>query len=266
MSGQIILCEQIENKVVVYDIADLQTPVWSWKTDHECLVNISGVKRRSHPVFGDVVLLCASGGYCAMVSYPEEKILWETVSKGNCHSIELLPSGKIATASSHGNIVRLFSYPDEFISVEAEYSHGVLYDPERDSLWVLERNRICELDPDSLGVKGNVCDFRDILDGGHDLAPFYGDTNLLWLTGHNGIFLYNKSENRVYRAKELPSQNVKGVGNIPDTNMVFAVWQTGTYQPWCTDEIHCFENGKESIVRHENAAYYKLRIFDARYE
>ncbi len=266
MSEQIILCEQIENKVVVYDTSDLMTPVWEWKTEHECLVNISGVKRRRHPVYGDVVMLCSSGGYCAMVSYPEGKVLWHAISKGNCHSIELLPSGKVVTASSHGNVVRLFDSAGEVASAEAEYSHGVLYDPERNSLWVLERNRICECDPETLEIKGNVCDFRAVLDGGHDLAPVYGDKNLLWLTGHNGIFLYNKSENSVYRAEDLPDRNVKGVGNTPETNKVFAVWQTGVYQPWCTDEIHCFEDGEERIVRHERAGYYKLRIFDERYQ
>ncbi|MBO5279668.1 MAG: hypothetical protein J6B55_00455, partial [Clostridia bacterium] len=245
MSEQIILCDQMENKVVVYDTADLMTPVWSWKTDHECMSNVSGVKKRVHPLYGEVVLVCASGGYCAMVSYPKGEILWESVSKGNCHSIELLPSGKIATASSDGNIVRLFGSPDEFISVEAEYSHGVLYDPERDSLWVLERNRICECDPDTLEIKGNVCDFRDILDGGHDLAPCYGDTNLLWLTGKNGIFLYNKSDNKVSIAAGLPQKSVKGVGNTPETNRVFAMWMTGVYKPWCTDEIHYFKDGTE---------------------
>lgn len=264
MSEQIILCNQIDNKVVVYDVADLKTPVWSWTTDHKAFINVSGVKKRRHPKYGEVVLLCASCGYCAMVSYPEGKILWETVSDGNCHSIELLPSGKIATASSDGNVVRLFSAPDEFISTGVEHGHGVLYDPERDSLWMVERNRLCELDPETLEQKGNICDFRDVIKVGHDLAPYYGDTNLLWLTGNNGIFLYNKRENKV--SEYLSAQYVKGIGNTPDSNKVFAVWQTGVFKPWCTDEIRCFENGKECVTRHENAAYYKLRIFDERYQ
>ncbi len=242
------------------------TPVWSWTAEHDCLVNISGVKKRRHPIYGSVVLLCASGGYCAMVSYPDGKLLWQSISKGNCHSIELLPGGKIATASSHGNVVRLFSTERDFIEAEAEYAHGVLYDPERSSLWTLEKFKLCERDPETLEIKGNVCDFKGKFESGHDLAPFYGDTNLLWVTAHEGTLIYNKRENSLSRVEFIEHANTKGIGNIPDTNTVFTIYPNGTFKSWCTDEIHYYIGKNEHTVRHENAAYYKIRIFDERYQ
>ncbi len=261
----IALCEQRENQLLVYDADNPEKPCWTWKSDNENNINVSDVKMRHHKKHGDVLLTVASGGYAAMISFPEGKVLWEKFVGGNLHAIELLPNGKILTAASDGNTVSVFDEDDNCTEIYSEFSHGVLYDEGRNTFWILGSNFLKEYDVDTLEQKGNEFIFPENLTHGHDLAPYYGDSNLLWFTVNEGVYLYNKELNSIKKYEPMGENSVKGVGNLPVSKRVIALYPNGTYLPWCTDEYIVIEGENKKIFRNKEHAYYKIRVLSREY-
>ena len=100
----VALTNQGESMLEVYDISngklDDSTRVWSYKLKY---YNIAGAKLRHSDTYGDVALVVCGSSYGCMISYPEGKLLWQTeAAANNPHSIELMPNGVIAIASSTG--------------------------------------------------------------------------------------------------------------------------------------------------------------------
>ncbi|MBE6778869.1 MAG: hypothetical protein E7541_05730 [Ruminococcaceae bacterium] len=266
MTEYIALCDQLGRRVTVHDTRDWSTPVWEWSCEDPLFRNVAGVKLRRHPVYGPVMLTCASDGYVAMVSYPEGKLLWETHAKGNLHSVELLPDGRIALAASTGSYLRLYSPNDTTADIDFPDAHGALYDPQRNTLWVLGSTFLREYDPDTLQVAGNQLDFSSIDAAGHDLAPYYGDTNRLWITTQQGIQVYDKEQNAFVPDAFIPLPHTKGVGNTPYSHTVFYLRPNGVHLPWCTDRIRCRDHRGEQEIPLPGMAVYKLRVFCEAYQ
>lgn len=257
-------------RVLMYDILDMEHPIWEWNTEPGRLGYASDLKLRCHKEYGNVVLVCDSRGFAAMIRYSNGEILWKTWAKGNLHSIELLPDGRVALAASTGGFLRIYSDEDIFIETVLKEAHGVLYDPERGTLWGLGEHTLAEYDTKTLHQTGQIYDFGQEIGCGHDLAPYYGDKNLLWVTTEGGVWVYNKKENRFMRdhpmTKRIATENVKGIGNTPYTNQVFYVFQNGALNSWNTDEIwHLDEKGKSVIARKDHI-YYKIRVMCNRYQ
>lgn len=269
MQELIGFCDQLGMRITVHDVTDLTHPVWEWHGEDPLFRNVAGLKLRRHPQYGLVVLTCASDGYLAMVSYPGGELLWEAHAKGNLHSVELLPDGRIALAASTGNYLRLYTTPDTYTEQRVEDAHGVLYDPARGTLWVLGLHTLAEYDPDTLQPAGNCLDFGDTDIAGHDLAPCYGDTNRLWVTVRDGIRVYDKTKNTFvsdHPAADLPARHVKGVGNTPESNTLFYLYPNGVYLPWCTDRVQVRAADGDREIAVPGCAYYKLRVFCEQYQ
>ena len=142
----VIACDQRNRRLVMYDLGMLNpgdsldlAEIWSFsfRTDWGTPSNVSGVKYRKNTVFGDVIITCCSGGYAAIIKYPSKEVVWETRSCGNNpHSVEILPNGDLACASSTGGTIQLYrtsallkgdkKVADSWKTYKLKGAHGVL--------------------------------------------------------------------------------------------------------------------------------------------
>lgn len=283
-SQKILVTDQLRKQIAIYDIADSDwsSPEWVWTTDAPTFYYPDGVKYRYSKIWQTyVVLVTSSGGYCAAISYPSGEVLARiSDAGGNPHSIELLPDGSIAVASS-GGYVRIYSTASGSVDLESyiQFSlagaHGVLWDPKYEVLWalgthVLEAYRLTGT-PEAPAVSKQEEMCSQLPDGGgHDLAPVYGDTDALWVTGESRVMQYckdTKKWNFSYDgAAFISSNNVKGIGNFPETKTVVRTVPDGTYQSWNTKAVDILTwSEKESRYLKESreipgGAIYKVRV------
>lgn len=257
-------------RILMYDISNMEIPVWEWSTELGRLGYASDLKLRCHKDYGNVVLVCDSRGFAAMISYSTGEILWKTWAKGNLHSIELLPDGRIALAASTGGFLRIYSEENTYIETDLKEAHGALYDPERKTLWGLGEHTLAEYDIKTLKQTGQLYDFGNEIGCGHDLAPYFGNRDLLWVTTESGVWVYNKKGNHFIEehpmSKSIATENVKGIGNTPYTNQVFYVFQNGALNSWNTDEIWCLNEEGKSVISKKDYIYYKIRVMCNRYQ
>jgi hypothetical protein len=145
--GTLILCGMDE--VFSIDPSAAETgsikKLWSWRAkDHgelpETVRGSFGTTDECKPVdAGKKILISSSGGACALVERPSGRVLWHA-RVPNAHSLELLPHGRVAVASSvggAGNRLLLFDlahsdYP--IWETPLRSAHGVVWDEERQRL------------------------------------------------------------------------------------------------------------------------------------
>lgn len=278
----IALTNQSNGSIDVYDIT---TGVFDETTLlHRIKVGVpSGVKLRRHEVWGDVIITCY-GATGSILSYPEGKNLWTTYSAAdNPHSVELLPGNIFVVASSTGNALRFFDVSSKdttkYKEVRFTDAHGVLWDPQKELLWVLGGEEIAayRVGKDSAGsiTVTEATEYRTALPTqyGHDLAPYYGDTNLLWITTVEQVYLYNKTTKTfTTNIKGIDSDkrnDIKGIGNFHDGSLVF-VRPDGAYKVWTTATVDFYiaYHGKyfHYAVKSETDHFYKCRVLSADYQ
>lgn len=282
----VALTNQGESLLEVYDVSggrlDDSSRVWSYQTPY---YNIAGTKLRHSETHGDVALIVCGSSYGCMVSYPEGKMLWYTQSAANNpHSIELMPNGVIAIASSTGAEVRFFTTTENFSKAPAARAaladaHGVLWDEQNQVLWAVGRTVLTAYQV-TLNTDGTVTVTEDTSrratipsDHAHDLAPVYGDTNALWITTGSHVYRFDKTTKAFstdYVGHEyLDRANVKGVGNFEDGSLVF-LYPDGQFKSWTTKSIVLMRNQDGKMAKEELASetghFYKARIWDNRYQ
>lgn len=282
----VALTNQGESLLEVYDVSggrlDDSSRVWSYQTPY---YNIAGTKLRHSETHGDVALIVCGSSYGCMVSYPEGKMLWYTQSAANNpHSIELMPNGVIAIASSTGAEVRFFTTTENFSKAPAARAaladaHGVLWDEQNQVLWAVGRTVLTAYQV-TLNTDGTVTVTEDTSrratipsDHAHDLAPVYGDTNALWITTGSHVYRFDKTTKAFstdYVGHEyLDRANVKGVGNFEDGSLVF-LYPDGQFKSWTTKSIVLMRNQDGKMAKEELASetghFYKARVWDNRYQ
>lgn len=282
----VALTNQGESLLEVYDVSggrlDDSSRVWSYQTPY---YNIAGTKLRHSETHGDVALIVCGSSYGCMVSYPEGKMLWYTQSAANNpHSIELMPNGVIAIASSTGAEVRFFTTTENFSKAPAARAaladaHGVLWDEQNQVLWAVGRTVLTAYQV-TLNADGTVTATEDTSrratipsDHAHDLAPVYGDTNALWITTGSHVYRFDKTTKAFstdYAGHEyLDRANVKGVGNFEDGSLVF-LYPDGQFKSWTTKSIVLIRNQDGKMAKEELASetghFYKARVWDNRYQ
>ena len=280
----VALTNQSKWYVEVYDIStgvlDESSLVWSYKMPHS---NIAGVKLRHSEKHGDVMLAVSGSRYGCMVSYPEGKVVWSTeAAASNPHSIELLPGGVVAIASSDGNEVRFFKTDEKTSrSPDAKMSladaHGVLWDAEREVLWAVGRNVLTaykvKINGDGTLTVSEESSLRAEIPTGsaHDLAPVYGDKNQLWITTGAHVYRYNKAERTFsisYDGNEIVDRStVKGIGNFENGDIVY-IFPDGQYQSWTSKSAYILKKDADSYERitSEDGDFYKIRVWEAKYQ
>ena len=282
----VALTNQGNSHLEVYDISegklDESSLVWSYKTPY---YNIAGTKLRHSDQHGDVALAVCGSSYGCMISYPAGELLWYTeAAANNPHSIELMPCGVIAIASSTGGEVRFFTTENKVsrspaASMKLEDAHGVLWDDERQVLWAIGRTVLTAYKV-SLGTDGSVTVTEESAlratipsDHAHDLAPVYGNTDELWISTGSHVYRFSKSSKAFssdYAGHEsLDRSAIKGVGNFDDGSIVY-IYPDGGFKSWTSRCAFLLRNADGAILgetlRSETGHFYKIRVWDTRYQ
>ncbi len=130
--------------------AEAPTKLWSWRAEDRA--EIPADLRKSFattdeckPVAdGSLLLVCSSGGGCALLQMPAGKATW-WARVPNAHSIEALPGGMIAVAAStaaSGRKMALFNRrkPGEIVSeIPLHSAHGLVLDGGSGNRWFSAR-------------------------------------------------------------------------------------------------------------------------------
>ncbi len=211
-------------------------------------------------------------------------MLWHTnMAADNPHSIELMPNGVIAIASSTGGEVRFFTTDQESstacsASVALEDAHGVLWDEEKEVLWAVGRNVLAayrvELTADGGVAETEESDLRAAIssDHAHDLAPVYGNQDALWITTGSHVYQFNKTKRTFttgYKGGILLNRSgVKGVGSFDDGSIVY-IYPDGWFKSWTSRSAYLLNasNGmRVEILKSDEGHFYKIRVWDTRYQ
>ncbi len=306
-TNMFLVCEQVKSQVIVYDIESYNgenlddNVVWNFRPVGKGSITkgIAGAKYRSDTVFGDVVIMCAGGGYASIVTYPEKKELWYVENCGNnAHSVELLPDGNMLVASSTGATVRLYhtsalvkdpnAKVDKGVDYELPGAHGLLWDPKYDCLWAIGDYELACYKVEGTGtsaqlVKDNTRTKKLPDNWGHDLSADFTDEDYLWLTTGANVYHFNKTNGEFEKSYPnhtfLSNASTKGFGNNRNGNFFYCMpnggpnrtWNRLNIAEWCTDTInyaYTNEAGKtvwKSCVSERNA-FYKVVTFYGKYQ
>ncbi len=279
---------QKASAVEVYDIGKgvigAESLIWQFPCSE---YNIAGLKLRKYK--GEEVMLAAYGVNSAiMVSYPGKTVLWKTAgTANNPHSIELIPfsddSYLIAVAASSGAEVRFFdpegADPETAIhALPYADAHGLLYDPDGECLWIWGTNQLSKYRVEKNGNKVKtelMVVYTAPSSSGHDLAPVYGDRNLLWLSTGSTVYQFNKTTgvfSTTYPEElYLKRSKVKGLGNFPDGSIVWIV-PDGAFESWTSATVSFAKrnsNGSgyaDFSLTSETGGFYKIRVWSSDYQ
>lgn len=262
------------------DSNGFSTPTPGWRLP-------SDVKLRNSSFYGgQVMLVCDSDGFTAIIPYPSGNTKKWSINLGvgpNPHAVELLPNGNIAIAASTGGWVRIYTSsqgPDssKYVQYDLPGAHGVLWDPKLQVLWALGDKILTGLkiggtaDTPIIQEDSNLTT-KLIVSGGHDLFPVYGDTDRLWVTMNAGVVQFVKSTKSwdvKYKGYDaLNRSTVKSIGNHPKSNIVVQTRPNKTLYDWATNTVDIFNLGKKTTHEmriRKSSAFYKARIWDPDYQ
>lgn len=297
------------NKIEIYPPGDTGganwgAPKWSWKpttglgysstevgywTNGSSSTGNTGdpfeVKLRHSSVWSGTsqVIATVGGRLATILAYPSGQKLWARDLGASVwpHSAELLPNGNLATASSTGNLVRLYNTSStNYASASLTTAHGVLWDPVNYILWAIGQSTLTAY---TTGTRTSpalteVTARRATLPttGGHDVAPYYGDNNKLWVTTSSGVYIYNKTS-KTFTASPGSSfkTKVKSIGNQPPSalgypQIVLTKEAAGCgFNTWCTDTVKFYNLNSGTLdykIAKPGGAFYKARVFSPEYQ
>ncbi len=229
-----------------------------------------------------VIGFTSSSGYCALASYPDEKCLWQaSLPNTSPHSIEYIPGGLVAVASSGGNdtangFVRI--YPIEtgkYSSVKLTSAHALLWDEERELLWALGSNDIVAYEIGGTPEEPELIKVpyygTDQMQGGHDLSAIPGDDDRVWVGG-SFVRIFDKTTGELSDSfpgsTQISRPNVKCICAFPDGTAALTA-ATGVYASHDTDRFILYTFGLTIATPTEfvfdGRAFYKARAFIAEY-
>ena len=306
MENLVIACDQAHERVVVYDLeqydGDLdRCEVWSFTPQFPARRCLSGVKYRENTVFGDVVIIVASYGYAGIVKYPSKEVVWQTASCGyNPHSVEILPSGNLVTASSTDGILRLYctsalltgdkTKADTYKQYSLVGAHGALWDPESQLLWAVGGPFLNGYAVSGEGVTEELVLMNGVggsypqSKGHHALSADLTDKNGLFIS--DATLIYYDQEKNIFSTSFKGSRfftnhaDIKSFGNDAAGRYILCAtddhtgkdlpWINESFASWCTNEIYCYTpNGKGGYKADKyvsgTCAYYKALPFVGTY-
>ena len=188
---------------------------------------------------------------------------------GNPHSIELLPDGNVAVASSTGRTLKIFDVkehpfdPDKqkcVTALDLPGGHGLDWNAERGTLFALGYTNLYELAyaPETMSVKVVHCwDYTSpCVDAwGHDLIPD-GKGGYLF-TNHAGVWRFDPKAETFEKSRMI--MNVKSISLSPEEDLLSI-----PKERWWTDTLLVLPHGssdrsKVRPIRVPGAKFYKAR-------
>ena len=252
--------------------AEKPVKLWSWRAKDrpeipEALKGTFNTTDECKPLEGGKQLLvCSSGGGCALLEMPSGKPLW-WARVTNAHSIEALPKGLIAVASSTGatgDRVVLFDskVPEkELSSIPLHSGHGVVWDEARRCLWALGYQELlaCTLvfEPSlALEVKAK---YKVPDKGGHDLRAIPGSPDLV-LSSHSHVWRFDREKKAFRPDPDLKDRvKTKCVDVHPENGRVIVTQAKG--ENWWTDFVEL--RNPAGRIELPGERIYKARWFPA---
>ena len=232
-----------------------------------------------------VILFTSSSGYCGVASYPAEECLFEAELGGTSpHSIEYLPNGMVAIASSGGSdstkgFIRVYSAENKKDTRYAEKlldgAHAVLWDETREILWAMGYSDIVAYEigndsavPSMTKIASYGC---DDMKGGHDFSAICGDNDRVWVGG-SFVGIFDKTTGKIDKSfagsSQISTSSVKCICTFSDGDAALTV-ATKVYADHDTDrfKLFTFEGSGVSVKTHvfDGRAFYKARAFIADY-
>jgi len=264
-AGEFLLLCGAEEVFQIDPAADATAALWTWRARDrpelpEALRNTFRTTSECKPhKDGKQLLITSSGGGCALLEFPSGKALWWARAT-NAHSIEALPGGLIAVASSVGKGGDQLLLYDETIPMSAiaqiplASAHGLVWDEARQCLWALGFDELiaCTLKNRMLFVKS-----RHKLpdDDGHDLRAVPHSADLI-LSTHSSVWRFHRDD-AVFRPEPMLEHRakVKSIDIHPASSRIAMI--QSTKKQWWSDSVHLFlPNAKHSIT---DAILYKAR-------
>lgn len=301
----ILAGDQAGPRLVAFDPADTNwedagSVKWEWEpttalgfsaTEIAAFRNVTDFKLRDTPQ-GKRIVLTASYGLAAVISYPEGVRQWAQVLplSDNLHSGELLPNGNVAITSTNTSTgyVRVYAASQgPNASTYAEYalgaqSHGSLWDPITERLWIIGKQGSGTNDPrviSALSVTGTPASPRVNADdrkwfqlpdiGPHDLTADPNDPNLLLISTNDYTYEFDKTASTNPFTELDPSEGslprVKAVSRQPSGQTVQTrpdEYKTpkgacATVNYWCTDTVDFY--GPDTTRTVTGAQFYRAK-------
>lgn len=296
----VALTDQKNAQVSVIDL-DAADPtadaalLWSWKPTSalgfaadgyansidEAKLRYDGLNNRF------LVCVTSSAGFMGVATYPEGECVWNGTAKIGPHSIEWLPNGNVAVASSGNSntangCIRIYAASqgktsNVYAEAKLVSAHGVVWDETLGLLWGLGADEVRAYrigGTDAAPTITEVVSLRAKMPhgGGHDLQPDPNNPDVLWVSGKNVLRLDKKTgkfDASFAAAKTVNSGSIKAFGSFPDGMMLRAV-ATKVYKAHDTDTLVWFVPGADGKLTKKSAvfanrAFYKARIFTAAY-
>ncbi len=232
-----------------------------------------------------IILFTSSSGYVGVASYPAEECLWEAELGGTSpHSIEYLPNGMVAVASSGGSntengFIRLYSAEKKndanYAEKQLTSAHAVLWDETREVLWAMGSSLIVAYevgnDPASPYLRKTEAYGCNGMKGGHDLSAICGNNDQVWVGG-SFVRVFDKTTGTIISnypgSAQVNDSSVKCICSFPDGDAALTV-ATGVYASHNTDRfrIFKFDGNNASVTTHvfDGRAFYKARAWLASY-
>ncbi len=290
----IALADQLNASIAVYDLAS-GDPVlkYEFKPQTSKGFSLKGYANRvdearlrySEKWGTYVMLFTSSSGYCGVASYPAEECLWQAELGGTSpHSIEYLPNGMVAIASSGGSaaekgFVRVYSAEKKNDSKYAEKllngSHAVLWDETREVLWAMGYTDIVAYevgnDPSMPSLRKIASYGCNDMKGGHDFSAICGNEDQVWVGG-SFVRIFDKTKGAIISnypgASQVNAGSVKCICSFPDGDAALTV-ATGVYASHNTDRFKLFKfdgnNASPTVHVFDGRAFYKARAWLANY-
>lgn len=231
----------------------------------------------------------------AVISWPGAVRRWSLTIDGNLHAAEILPNGNVALAASDGNWIRVYSASQgpnnaNFVQYDLNAAHAALWDPTYNLLWVTGQDPVTAAHIlTALEISGTaaapalkeVTAYRSVLPSawGHDVAPYYGDVNRLWISTNGGVYVYNKTSKTFVVAPGGSNRTfVKAVGNTGANGLLVQTRADANKSPtpavscglngWATSTVDVYTpSGSLYTTRvAAGACFYKARVLIAQYQ
>jgi hypothetical protein len=279
---------KVDPKILVMDpaqqdwsAANPKAVVWSWRPTESDIDPMgfglpTEIKLRTVPAWGkgQWMAISDSYGFMGVVSYPGKKKKW-SLNAGklsNVHGIEILPGGNVAAAASNGGWVRVYTASQgatssTYTQFDIPDAHNVLWDPQRQVLWAVGGKQLVQLKVEGTDATPSLRLIATTplpTNGGHDLSPFYGDLDTLYVTTAKQVYLFHKSSDTFTLLQDTP--NIKSINRQPATEQVIETSPHASCDEdsWCTNivDLIC----PAGIRNRPNAAVYRARLFLADYQ